>query len=170
MGRIRTGRCTPRPTRSRALGWPSTLRESQFWVVTAVFVIQPDESGRGAVDGVSDVVHRPAVTVVPRIRDPQRSFVVAKEIAAQLATCLALKGNPGGVLDHEEANRVRKRSLPGGRRRQEFTRIRRRRLLRFTAGSLSVDRRRRCGEVNGERQSSGYDRLPWHGSNLLLSK
>jgi uncharacterized protein YqfA (UPF0365 family) len=38
------------------------------------------------MDGVPHVVHRPTVPIVPRVRDPQGSFVVAKEIAASRVT------------------------------------------------------------------------------------
>ena len=145
-----------------------TMRYRSSASSATVFVIQPDEPGRSTMDGMPHVVHRPTVPIVPCVRDPQGSFVVAKEIATQLATCLPLKCEPRGMLDQQQAERVRKCSLPRGRRRSELAGIRCRRLWRVMAGSLRVDRRGQSSEVDSKRQGGRYDRLGRHGSNSLL--
>src|SRR5215203_5978815 len=79
---------TRRPGNRTTSACPILLGKTEFWIVAAVFMIEPDESGRGTVNRMAHVIDAPAVTVCPRVRNFDRPQVIAHEGSAELASRL----------------------------------------------------------------------------------
>jgi hypothetical protein len=67
-------------------------------------MIEPNETGRSAVDWMPNVIHAPAIAIVPGLRHAHRTEIIAEEWTAQLAASLLLKRHARTVLQEQEPN------------------------------------------------------------------
>jgi hypothetical protein len=71
--------------------------------MSTVFVVEPDESGRGPVYRMSDVVDAPTVTVAPGVGYPHRADVVTEERPSEFRPRLLLESDSRRVLEKQQS-------------------------------------------------------------------